>query len=114
MPAQPQFQAFGLNNFLLAEPEPSLQLSRGDVDTLDESYQSDSEREFEEGQVHPTRPGMIIDLIRTRIEVPNESYVHAITALGDSSPDARRATKHISRSDKRTLDIGWDEFGEEA
>jgi hypothetical protein len=105
---QPAFQIYGLRNFLLSDPLPELQRNRSDIDTLNESWQSDSENAFTEGAPHPERPGMIIDQVRTRIEVPGISYVHAVTAIGDSR--GNRPTKIVSRSDTRTLDIGWDEF----
>lgn len=104
-------QAFiqhGLKNFLLSDPAPEITRSRTDIDTLNESWQSDQENAFTEGAPHPERPGMIVDQVRTRVEVPGFSYVHAVTAIGDSR--GARPTKLISRSDTRTLDIGWDEF----
>lgn len=98
----------GLRNFLLSEPAPELSISRKDVDALNESWQSETEDAFVLGAAHPQRPGMIIDSVRTTIEVPGESYVHAITALGDAK--GTRPTKILNRSDVRTLDAGWDEF----
>jgi hypothetical protein len=102
------FQQHGLKNFLLSDPVPELTRSRADIDTLNESWQSDQENAFTEGAPHPERPGMIVDQVRTRIEVPGFSYVHAVTAIGDSR--GTRPTKILSRGDTRTLDIGWDEF----
>lgn len=104
-------QAFiqhGLKNFLLSDPAPEITRSRTDIDTLNESWQSDQENAFTEGAPHPERPGMIVDQVRTRVEIPGFSYVHAVTAIGDSR--GTRPTKILSRSDTRTLDIGWDEF----
>lgn len=104
----PAFTLHGRRNFLLTNPTPELTRSRRDVDTLNESWQSDREDAWIEGAVHPFRPGMIIDQVRTSIEVPGHSYVHAVTSLGDSR--GTRPTKLLSRSDTRTLDAGWDEF----
>jgi hypothetical protein len=104
-------QAFiqhGLKNFLLSDPQPELTRSRADIDVLNESWQSDQENAFLEGAPHPERPGMIVDQVRTRVEVPGFSYVHSVTALGDSR--GTRPTKLLNQSDARTLDIGWDEF----
>ncbi|HRJ10342.1 MAG TPA: hypothetical protein PLP58_17315 [Prosthecobacter sp.] len=102
---------FGQRNFLLHDPLPEILRARLDVDTLNESWQVGSEDYFIEGAPHPERPGMIIDQIRLREEIPGYAYVAAITALGDSR--GTRPTKLLRRSDKRTLDIGWDEFSEE-
>ena len=102
------FQQYGLKNFLLSDPMPELTRSRTDVDTLNESWQSDDENAFLEGAPHPERPGMIVDQVRTRVEVPGFSYVHAVTAIGDAR--GTRPTKEVGRSDARTLDIGWDEM----
>lgn len=97
----------GRRNFRLSTPEPELITSRTDVDVLTESWLMDRKDAFVEGAPHPEYPGMIIDQVRTSMEVPGHSYVCAVTALGDAR--GSRPTKIVGRSDIRTLDSGWDE-----
>lgn len=101
------YQIAGLTDFLLSDPPPELIRSRGDVDTLNESWQASRIDAFVENQVHPDHPGMIIDSVRAREEAPGLAYVLAITALG--SYDGRNATKYLSRQTKKTLDGAWQE-----
>ena len=97
----------GLKDRRLGDPKPDFSRSRSDVDSLNESYLCSTEDAYVPGQIHPGRPGMIIDAVRGTIDYRDLSYILALTSLG--SLDNSKPTKIISRSSKRTLDAGWDE-----
>lgn len=102
------FGIFGLTTlFKLADTLPVLTRSRTDVDELNDSWQAPAENSLVEGDVHPERPGMIIDRVTVTEEVPGIAYVINATSLG--SADNSLPTKLINQGKKRTLDAGWDE-----
>ena len=102
------FQLFGLNTlFKVCDTLPRLRVNRREVDVLDESWWGPSENALVVGDVHPERPGMIIDALDVIEEVPGVSYRFDLTALG--SADNTKPTKIIGRGKRRTLSSGWDE-----